>query len=378
MSKTMRSLLLAICAAQLFFAVAFFFQWPLAVNLWPFEGTTPLTYIFIASIFAAAAASTLWPIITGNYGALAGVGLDYAVILAPMSAYILWLGLAGGDSGKIIYGVICAGGALFGLWLFWWSQRLPMPDESIPIPPLVRWSFIVFVVALLYTSTRLFLQIPTIPWPLTPELSVIVGCIFLGAAAYFIYALLRPSWANAGGQLSGFLMYDLVPDRALPHAVAGRRAGVPNRADRLHDCRRLQRPAGDLLPVRQPADAAVRRSRSRRWSLRSVIREAWMSTREIYNALEVSDTLITGGQPTADQLRDAAVEGFAAVINLATTNPPHSLEGEGALVESLGMEYVHIPVDWNNPTDADFAAFEAAVNRCPARRCSFTAPRITA
>jgi hypothetical protein len=210
MSKTMRSLLLIICAVQLFFAVAFFFQWSLAVNIWPFEGTTPLTYIFIASIFAAAAASTLWPIITGNYGALAGVGLDYAVILAPMSAYILWLGLAGGDSSKIIYGVICAGGVLFGLWLFRWSQRLPMPDAAIPMPPLVRWSFIVFVVALLYTSTRLFLGIPTIPWPLTPELSVLVGCMFLGAAAYFIYGLVRPSWANAGGQLAGFLFYDLV------------------------------------------------------------------------------------------------------------------------------------------------------------------------
>jgi hypothetical protein len=210
MSKTMRSLLLVICAVQLLFAVAFFFQWPLAVNVWPFEGTTPLTYIFIASIFAAAAASTLWPIFTGNYGALAGVGLDYAVILAPMSAYILWLGLAGGDSGKIIYGVICALGAAFGAWLFWWSRRLPMPDEPIPMPPLVRWSFVVFVVALLYTSGRLLLNIPTIPWPLTPELAVIVACIFLGAAAYFIYALLRPSWANAGGQLSGFLAYDLV------------------------------------------------------------------------------------------------------------------------------------------------------------------------
>jgi len=210
MSKTMRSLFLVICAVQLFFAVTFFFQWPLAVNLWPFEGTTPLTYIFIASIFAAAAASTLWPILTGNYGALAGVGLDYAVILGTMSAYILWLALAGGDSGKIIYGAICALGAVFGVWLFWWSRRLPMPDESIPLPPLVRWSFVVFVVALLFTSGRLLLNIPTIPWPLTPELSVLVACMFLGAAAYFIYALLLPSWANAGGQLSGFLMYDLV------------------------------------------------------------------------------------------------------------------------------------------------------------------------
>ena len=230
MSKAVRYALFLICAAQLFFAAAFFFQWPLAVNIWPFEGTTPLTYIFIASIFAAAAASTLWPLLTRNDGALAGVGLDYAVILAPMAAYILWLGLAGGDTDKIIYGVICAAGALFGLGLFMWSRRLPMPDESIPMPPLVRWSFVVFVVALLYTSTRLFLGIPTIPWPLTPELSVIVGCIFLGAAAYFIYGLLRPSWANAGGQLSGFLAYDLVLIipflRALPNVAPEFRTGL--------------------------------------------------------------------------------------------------------------------------------------------------------
>jgi hypothetical protein len=230
MMQRWRYLLFLICAVQLFFAAAFAFQWPLAVAVWPFEGTTPLTYILIASIFAAAAASTLWPLFTRNDGALAGVGLDYLVILAPMAAYILWLGLAGGDSGKTIYGVLCAAGALFGLWLFWWSRRLPMPDEAIPMPPLVRWSFVVFVVALLFTCTRLFLGIPTIPWPLTLELSVIVGCIFLGAAAYFIYGLLRPSWANAGGQLSGFLMYDLVLIipflRALPNVAPAFRTGL--------------------------------------------------------------------------------------------------------------------------------------------------------
>ncbi len=209
MSKTMRYALIFICAVQIFFAAAFYFQWSLAVNIWPFEGTTPLTYIFIASIFASAATSTLWPILSKNPGALAGVGLDYLVILAPMSAYIFWLGVQGADAGKTIYGVICALGALFGLWLFMWSRRLPM-DTSVPMPPLVRGSFLFFVVALLYTSTRLFLQIQTIPWKLTPELSIIVGCIFLGAAVYFIYALLRPSWANAAGQLSGFLVYDLV------------------------------------------------------------------------------------------------------------------------------------------------------------------------
>lgn len=71
MSRFARYFLFFICGTQLFFAVAFFFQWPLAVNIWPFEGTTPLTDIFIASIFAAAAASTLWSMVTGNFGVTA-------------------------------------------------------------------------------------------------------------------------------------------------------------------------------------------------------------------------------------------------------------------------------------------------------------------
>lgn len=229
MSNAIRYLLLLICAFQLFFAAAFFFQWPLAVNIWPFAGTTPLTYILIASFFAAAAISTLWPLLTGNEGALAGVGLDYASIFTPMSVYIFLLGVTGNDTGVVIYGVLCGLGALFGVWLFLWGRRLPM-DTSIPMPTLVRWSFIVFVVALVYASVRLFLRIPTIPWPLTPELSIIAGCMFVGAAAYFVYGLLRPSWANAGGQLAGFLMYDLVLIvpflRALPNVAPEFRTGL--------------------------------------------------------------------------------------------------------------------------------------------------------
>ena len=83
-----------------------------------------------------------------------------------------------------------------------------------------------------------------------------------------------------------------------------------------------------------------------------------MSTDEIYNYIKVNDRLITGGQPTEDQLRDAAAEGFTAVINLAPVNPPYTPVDEGGLVRSLGMTYHYIPVQWNNPTDEDFAAFE--------------------
>jgi protein tyrosine phosphatase (PTP) superfamily phosphohydrolase (DUF442 family) len=88
-----------------------------------------------------------------------------------------------------------------------------------------------------------------------------------------------------------------------------------------------------------------------------------MSTQDIYNYLKVNDQLITGGQPDEEQLRSAAAEGFTTVINLATYNPGHSLENEAGLVQSLGMAYHHIPVDWSAPQESDFQAFERVMQQ---------------
>jgi hypothetical protein len=108
------------------------------------------------------------------------------------------------------FAAACALGALFGLGLFLWSVRIPL-DRSVPMPGLVRVSFAVFTLVLLVFGVRLILRAPnTIPWAITPELSVVIGLMFLGAAAYFAYGLLRPTWSNAAGQLAGFLVYDLV------------------------------------------------------------------------------------------------------------------------------------------------------------------------
>jgi protein tyrosine phosphatase (PTP) superfamily phosphohydrolase (DUF442 family) len=91
-----------------------------------------------------------------------------------------------------------------------------------------------------------------------------------------------------------------------------------------------------------------------------------MSTQEIPNYRMVDDQISTGGQPSEEQLRSAAAEGFKAVINLATLNPRYSLDDEAGLVRSLGMSYHHIPVDWENPQASDFAAFEAVMQAHPA------------
>ena len=87
-----------------------------------------------------------------------------------------------------------------------------------------------------------------------------------------------------------------------------------------------------------------------------------MSTQEIFNYIRVDDRLITGGQPTADQLRSVANEGFSTVINLATFDSNRSLADESTIVHSLGMDYVHIPVVWEHPTQSDFEKFEEAMN----------------
>jgi hypothetical protein len=210
MTKIMRYILFLICVVQLFFAIAFFLQLPFATNLWPFPGTTPLTFIFIASIFASAGAATLWAAATENYGALTGIGLDYLAILAPLAILSFQLGASSNNPRMTTYGVACIFGALFGLGLILWSIRIPM-DRKLPMPGFVRWSFVLFIIALLLVSIRLILKVPNvIPWKITPELSVVIGWMFLGAALYFAYALLRPSWVNSAGQLVGFLAYDAV------------------------------------------------------------------------------------------------------------------------------------------------------------------------
>ncbi len=86
-----------------------------------------------------------------------------------------------------------------------------------------------------------------------------------------------------------------------------------------------------------------------------------MSTADIYNFRAVNDRVSAGGQPSEDQIRSAAAEGFQTIINLATLNPRYSLDDEAGLVRSLGMTYHHVPVEWENPQESDFTAFETVM-----------------
>lgn len=82
----------------------------------------------------------------------------------------------------------------------------------------------------------------------------------------------------------------------------------------------------------------------------------------IYNYRAVDESLATSGQPSVAQLRLIAEAGFATVINLALHDDPrYSLPDEAGLVRSLGMGYVHIPVQFTAPSEANLTEFFAAM-----------------
>jgi uncharacterized protein (TIGR01244 family) len=56
------------------------------------------------------------------------------------------------------------------------------------------------------------------------------------------------------------------------------------------------------------------------------------------------DSILTGGQPTFEQLKKAGETGFKAVINLRTAGERPDPEQESIWVKGFGMEYFHIPV----------------------------------
>jgi hypothetical protein len=196
--------------AQMFFSVAVILRASFALDMWPMEGTTRLSFLFLASIFAAGATSQLWCLWRKEYGAFVGVALDYITIMAPAGVFLLSIGLSRNDGGLTTLGLTFLLGAAFGVGLLLWSRDFPLRDPR-PLPTPLRWSFVLFIVVLLFVGGGMVFHLfDVMPWAVTDDGEVIYGLMFWGAAAYFAYGLARPSWQNAAGQIAGFIAYDLV------------------------------------------------------------------------------------------------------------------------------------------------------------------------
>jgi hypothetical protein len=190
-------------------ALGFAFQQSWATRLWPWPDGR-LSYIFIGSILAAIAAPVAWIVLSGERAARTPGALNLAVTFGPSGVFLVVLGADRGDGRLLLTGLVFLLGAAWSASIVASTRALPLRDPR-PMPAPVRGAFVVFALALVVAGTALVLRADHIfPWPLDPNSSVIFGFVFLGAAVYFAYGVLRPSWALACGQLLGFLAYDLV------------------------------------------------------------------------------------------------------------------------------------------------------------------------
>ena len=74
-----------------------------------------------------------------------------------------------------------------------------------------------------------------------------------------------------------------------------------------------------------------------------------------------ADTTTSGRVEGADVARLAGI-GVRHVINLALDGHPDALADEAALLAAQGIDYTHIPVPFDAPGEAHFAAFRAALD----------------
>ena len=84
---------------------------------------------------------------------------------------------------------------------------------------------------------------------------------------------------------------------------------------------------------------------------------------DIYNYLDIEGLYATSGQPSEAQLRLIGDEGYEVVVNLAPQSKlENSVVEEAEILRDAGLEYVHIPVDFKDPTEQDFQSFVKTVS----------------
>ena len=90
---------------------------------------------------------------------------------------------------------------------------------------------------------------------------------------------------------------------------------------------------------------------------------------DIRNFLQVTPEFCTGGQPRIEHYARLKADGVKAVLNLRQPTE-HRAEEEMQAVEATGLKYFNIPVNYQNPSDADVDQF-LKITDDPANRPMF-------
>ncbi|HWN18710.1 MAG TPA: sulfur transferase domain-containing protein [Gemmatimonadales bacterium] len=97
---------------------------------------------------------------------------------------------------------------------------------------------------------------------------------------------------------------------------------------------------------------------------------AFQAVSGVANACQILPTVVTGGQPTADQLKALKAAGGEVVLDLRDPMEPRPV-AEAALVRELGMEYINIPVRAGSLDDTTLEQILAVLRRVGERTVFF-------
>ena len=77
---------------------------------------------------------------------------------------------------------------------------------------------------------------------------------------------------------------------------------------------------------------------------------------------QYSPLLSSGAQPTEAEIASLKAEGYEAIFNISPSSARNALQNEALIVERLGMDYVHFPVDCSNLRPVHFQTFKGIMN----------------
>jgi protein tyrosine phosphatase (PTP) superfamily phosphohydrolase (DUF442 family) len=89
---------------------------------------------------------------------------------------------------------------------------------------------------------------------------------------------------------------------------------------------------------------------------------------DIINYRQYSPVYASSGQPAREQFESIKAAGFERVIYIAFSHYDRAISDEDKLVKGLGMRYLHIPVDFDNPQVDEFAAFATYLQAAPNKK----------
>jgi len=93
-----------------------------------------------------------------------------------------------------------------------------------------------------------------------------------------------------------------------------------------------------------------------------------MDIEDSSNFRRIGDKLTTSGLVHPDVLGTLAAQGYEVVVNLLPDSNEKAVRNERDIVESQGIEYVHIPVNFQQPTRLDFVQFCAALDKTQGKK----------